>query len=274
MHIWYAKRIDIKKTSFITYSIKMLEILILSLVQGITEFIPVSSSSHLIVISKLIEFNEQSLSLDVSLHIGSFIAVLTYFYKEIFNFIDNRELLTKIIISSFPVMVIGFLLVQTNLIYEIRNLKVIGWTTIIFGILLFISDRFNLNKNIEKNFSLKTALIIGFFQVFSLIPGVSRSGFTITAARLLNFNRIDSAKISFLLSVPTLAAVSIFGIKNIVSSDSIIFSVQNITSIFLSFLFSFITIKYFLRYIKNFNLNLFVYYRVLLGSFLVGLAYL
>ena len=274
MHIWYAKRIDIKKTSFITNSIKMLEILILSLVQGITEFIPVSSSSHLIVISKLIEFNEQSLSLDVSLHIGSFIAVLTYFYKEIFNFIDNRELLIKILISSFPVMVIGFLLVQTNLIYEIRNLKVIGWTTIIFGILLFISDRFNLNKNIEKNFSFKTALIIGFFQVFSLIPGVSRSGITITAARLLNFNRIDSAKISFLLSVPTLAAVSIFGIKNIVSSDSIIFSVQNITSIFLSFLFSFITIKYFLRYIKNFNLNLFVYYRVLLGSFLVGLAYL
>ena len=274
MHIWYAKRIDIKKTSFITNSIKMLEILILSLVQGITEFIPVSSSSHLIVISKLIEFNEQSLSLDVSLHIGSFIAVLTYFYKEIFNFIDNRELLIKILISSFPVMVIGFLLVQTNLIYEIRNLKVIGWTTIIFGILLFISDRFNLNKNIEKNFSFKTALIIGFFQVFSLVPGVSRSGITITAARLLNFNRIDSAKISFLLSVPTLAAVSIFGIKNIVSSDSIIFSVQNITSIFLSFIFSFITIKYFLRYIKNFNLNLFVYYRVLLGSFLVGLAYL
>lgn len=274
MHIWYAKRIDIKKTSFITNSIKMLEILILSLVQGITEFIPVSSSSHLIVISKLIEFNEQSLSLDVSLHIGSFIAVLTYFYKEIFNFIDNRELLIKIVISSFPVMIIGFLLVQTNLINEIRNLKVIGWTTIIFGILLFISDRFNLNKNIEKNFSFKTALIIGFFQVFSLVPGVSRSGITITAARLLNFNRIDSAKISFLLSVPTLAAVSIFGIKNIVSSDSIIFSVQNITSIFLSFLFSFITIKYFLRYIKNFNLNLFVYYRVLLGSFLVGLAYL
>ena len=274
MHIWYAKRIDIKKTSFITNSIKMLEILILSLVQGITEFIPVSSSSHLIVISKLIEFNEQSLSLDVSLHIGSFIAVLTYFYKEIFNFIDNRELLIKILISSFPVMIIGFLLVQTNLINEIRNLKVIGWTTIIFGILLFISDRFNLNKNIEKNFSFKTALIIGFFQVFSLIPGVSRSGITITAARLLNFNRIDSAKISFLLSVPTLAAVSIFGIKNIVSSDSIIFSVQNITSIFLSFIFSFITIKYFLRYIKNFNLNLFVYYRVLLGSFLVGLAYL
>ena len=274
MHIWYAKRIDIKKTSFITNSIKMLEILILSLVQGITEFIPVSSSSHLIVISKLIEFNEQSLSLDVSLHIGSFIAVLTYFYKEIFNFIDNRELLIKILISSFPVMIIGFLLVQTNLIYEIRNLKVIGWTTIIFGILLFISDRFNLNKNIEKNFSFKTALIIGFFQVFSLVPGVSRSGITITAARLLNFNRIDSAKISFLLSVPTLAAVSIFGIKNIVSSNSIIFSVQNITSIFLSFIFSFITIKYFLRYIKNFNLNLFVYYRVLLGSFLVGLAYL
>ena len=252
----------------------MIEILILSLVQGVTEFLPVSSSSHLILISKFMEFNEKSLSLDVSMHIGSFIAVLTFFYKEIFYFIENRELLIKIIISSLPIMIIGFLLVKTDLINEIRNLKVIGWTTLIFGILLYISDRFKFDKNIEKNFSIKTALIIGLFQVFSLIPGVSRSGITITAARLLNFNRVDSAKISFLLSVPTLAAVSIFGVKNIASSDSIIFSIQNITSIFLSYIFSFITIKYFLKYIKNFNLNLFVYYRILLGSFTIGIAYL
>tara|TARA_B100001027_G_scaffold208860_1_gene174511 strand:+ start:2022 stop:2780 length:759 start_codon:yes stop_codon:yes gene_type:complete len=252
----------------------MIEILILSLVQGVTEFLPVSSSSHLILIAKFMEFNEKSLSLDVSMHIGSFIAVLTFFNKEIFNFIENKELLIKIIISSLPIMIIGFLLVKTDLINEIRNLKVIGWTTLIFGILLYISDRFNFDKNIENNFSFKTALIIGLFQVFSLIPGVSRSGITITAARLLNFNRVDSAKISFLLSVPTLAAVSIFGVKNIVSSQSIVFSIQNITSIFLSFIFSFITIKYFLKYIKNFNLNLFVYYRILLGSFLIGIAYL
>ena len=252
----------------------MIEILILSLVQGVTEFLPVSSSSHLILIAKFMEFNEKSLSLDVSMHIGSFIAVLTFFNKEIFNFIENKELLIKIIISSLPIMIIGFLLVKTDLINEIRNLKVIGWTTLIFGILLYISDRFKFDKNIEENFSIKTALIIGLFQVFSLIPGVSRSGITITAARLLNFNRVDSAKISFLLSVPTLAAVSIFGVKNIVSSQSIVFSIQNITSIFLSFIFSFITIKYFLKYIKNFNLNLFVYYRILLGSFLIGIAYL
>ncbi len=121
----------------------MIEILILSLVQGITEFLPVSSSSHLILISKFINFENQGLSIDVSLHIGSFIAVLTYFNKDIFNFFENRKLLIKIIISSIPVILIGYILVQTNLIEELRNIKVIAWMTIIFGILLYLSDRLN-----------------------------------------------------------------------------------------------------------------------------------
>ena len=114
----------------------MIEVLALSLVQGITEFLPVSSSSHLIIISKLTNFQEQSLSIDVSMHIGSFFAVVVYFKKEIFNFIENRELFYKILVSSIPVLIIGFFLIQTNLIQELRNIKVIGWMTLIFGILL------------------------------------------------------------------------------------------------------------------------------------------
>ena len=194
----------------------MIEIFILSLVQGITEFLPISSSSHLILISNYLNFDNQSLSVDVSLHIGSFIAVLFYFYKDILNFLENKILFFKIFISSVPVMLIGFFLVETGIIEKIRNIKIIAFTTIIFGTLLFISDKFKLEKNIDKNFSYKSAFFIGIFQILSLIPGVSRSGIAITAARLLNFKRVDAGKISFLISIPILGAVSIFGVKNII----------------------------------------------------------
>lgn len=252
----------------------MIEVLILSIVQGVTEFLPISSSSHLIIISDYINFQEQSLSIDVSLHIGSFLAVITYFHKDIFNFVENRELLIKILFSSIPVILIGYFLVQTNLIQELRNIKVIGWMTFIFGILLFISDRFKLQNNIEQNFNIKSAMVIGIFQILSLIPGVSRSGITISAARFLCFKRYDAAKISFLLSIPTLGAVSIFGLKNIIFSSNLSLSILNIASILLSFIFSFITIKYFLKYIKKFSLKLFVIYRIILGLILLSFAYL
>ena len=252
----------------------MIEIFLLSLIQGITEFIPVSSSSHLILFSNYTNFEEQSLLVDVSLHIGSFLAVLCYFYKDILDFVKNKILFLKILISSIPVMLIGFFLVETNLIENLRNIKVIAWTTLIFGIILYFSDKCDLSKNIESNFSFKSAIFIGTFQILSLIPGVSRSGITLTAARILNFNRFDSAKISFLLSLPTLGAVSIFGLNDTLSSNNINFSLLNILCIFLSFLFSILTIKYFLHFVKKFSLNIFVIYRVLLGVILLFLSYL
>ena len=252
----------------------MIEIFLLSLIQGITEFIPVSSSSHLILFSNYTKFEEQSLLVDVSLHIGSFLAVLCYFYKDILNFVKNKILFLKILISSLPVMLIGFFLVETNLIENLRNIKVIAWTTLIFGIILYFSDKCDLSKNIENNFSFKSAIFIGTFQILSLIPGVSRSGITLSAARILNFNRFDSAKISFLLSLPTLGAVSIFGLNNTLSSSNINFSLINILCIFLSFVFSILSIKYFLHFVKKFSLNVFVIYRVLLGIILLFLSYL
>ena len=252
----------------------MIEIFILSFVQGVAEFIPVSSSSHLILISNLLDFENQSLTIDVSLHIGSLLAVLIYFYKDIINFIENKNLFFKIFISSLPVMIVGFLLVETGVIDQIRNIKIIAWTTLIFGFLLYLSDKFKLEKNLEKNFSYKSAIFIGLFQILSLVPGVSRSGIAITAARLLNFKRVDAAKISFLLSIPILSAVSFFSLKNLIISENIYFTKLNLVSIFLSFLFSLITIKYFLRYLIKFNLNIFVFYRIFLALVLFAIAYL
>ena len=252
----------------------MIEVLILAIIQGITEFLPVSSSSHLILISNYINFNNQNLSIDVSLHVGSFLAVITYFFKDIINFFRDKKLFYKILLSSFPVMVIGYVLVKYNFIDTLRNIELIAWTTIIFGILLYIADKFKLQKKINNDLSYKSAIFIGFFQVLSLIPGVSRSGITITAARFLKFERYDSAKISFLLSIPTLGAVSIFGVNNLINSESFEFSFLNLLSITLSFMFSLITIKFFLSFIQKFSLKIFVIYRIFLGLILLYLSYL
>ena len=252
----------------------MIEILILSLIQGITEFIPVSSSSHLILISNYLNFDNQNLSIDVSLHIGSFFAVIFYFKKDIFDFFKNRILFFKILIGSIPVMLVGYVLIKFSLIDQLRNIKIIGWTTILFAILLFLSDKFKRSKKINDNLSYKSALFIGIFQVLSLIPGVSRSGIAITAGRFLEFERVEAAKISFLLSIPTLAAVSFFGINNLLESESFNFSLINLVSIVLSFIFSLITIKYFLKFICNFSLNIFVIYRIILGILILTFSHL
>ena len=252
----------------------MIEIFILSLIQGIAEFLPVSSSSHLILISNYLDFENQSLSIDVSLHLGSFIAVVVYFNHDIKKFFKNKIIFYKILLSSLPVMIVGFFLVELNLISKIRNIETIAWTTFIFGILLYISDKFQVKKNINDNFDYKSALLIGFMQILSLVPGVSRSGIAITAARFLGFKRTESAKISFLISIPILGAVSIFGLKNLILSESVEFTKLNLLSILISFTFSFFTIKYFLKYIEKFSLSIFVYYRVFLGLLLIVLTYL
>ena len=252
----------------------MIEIFLLSLIQGITEFLPISSSSHLIIFSNYTKFENQSLGIDISLHIGSFLAVITYFHKDLIDFFRKKDLFFKIFIASLPVMFFGFFLVQTNFIEKLRNIEVIGWATLIFGILLYVSDRYKLEKTISNNFNYKSSIIIGVFQLLSLVPGVSRSGISITAARFLNFKRFDAAKISFLLSIPTLGAVSLFGLKDLLSNESATITLLNLISIFLSFIFFLIKINYFLKYIKKFSLNIFIIYRVLLGLILLLITYL
>lgn len=252
----------------------MFEILFLSIIQGVTEFLPVSSSAHLILFSKYFNFENQSITLDMSLHIGSLFAVIVYFRQDIFNFFKNKKLFLKIIAATFPVILIGYLLVFLNLIEHLRNFKVIGWMTIIFGFVLYFTDKADINREIDKDLSLKSALLIGGFQVLSLIPGVSRSGITISAARMLKFKREDAVKISFLLSIPTLAAVSFFNIFDLYQMNNLKLSIENFYAVFLSFIFSFITIKYFLIYVKKFDLKLFVFYRIILGAIILFFAYL
>ena len=243
----------------------MLEIILLSITQGITEFLPVSSSAHLIIVSKFINFNEENLTLDISLHFGSLLAVLFFFKKEILDFLNNKSLFLKIIIASLPTIIFGYLLVKLNIIDQLRNIYIIGFTTIFFGFLLYISDKSKTNKNIINDFKIKDSVYIGFAQILSLIPGVSRSGITITCARFLNFNRVESAKISFLLSIPTLLVVCSYNIIKIVELNNLQITMQNFLGMILAFTFSFITLKIFINFIKKFNLIFFVFYRIFLG---------
>ena len=254
-------------------NIGMLEILILSLVQGVTEFLPISSSSHIILFSKFMNFISEDLILNVSLHIGSFLAVLVFFRKEILSFFIYRKVFMLIIIASLPIILCGYLIAQSGLINDLRSLKIIGWTTVLFAILLYISDKRESEKNLEINLDIKAALVIGILHVFSLIPGVSRSGIAITAARFLKFDRVNAAKISFLLSIPTLLAVSVFGIYNIYITESFDIIKLNFSSIILSFVFSYITIVAFLGYIKKASLDVFVLYRIVLGVLILIFAY-
>ena len=200
-----------------------IEILILSTIQGVFEFLPVSSAAHLVLVSKYYAFNNQSLLIDICLHLGSLIAIIIYFRNDLFNFIKNKNFLIKILIGTTPIIPIGYIVYQTGMINHLRNLEIIGWMSLVFGVLLYISDKSKILKSIDKDFDNKSAIIIGLFQVLALIPGVSRSGITITSGRFLGFNRFDSAKISFFLSIPTLAVASILGIYTKWKAPNLIF---------------------------------------------------
>jgi undecaprenyl-diphosphatase len=250
----------------------IIEVLILSAIQGISEFLPISSSAHLILVSSLYEFKTSSLLIDISLHLGSLFAIIYYFREDLLNVSNNKRLLGLIIIGSIPLIIVGYVLYSTGIIYNLRNIKVIAWTTLVFGIILYIADKNRFDKKISSNLNLQSILFISLFQVLSLVPGVSRAGITITAARILKFNRLDSGKISFLLSIPALAGASFLGLKD-VFTQSIEFNYLVIIAILTSFIFSFITVKFFLIYINKFSMNAFVIYRIIIALILFALIY-
>ena len=252
---------------------KYAETLILSIIQGISEFIPVSSSAHLLIISRLSDFNVSNLQLDISLHLGSLLAIILFFRKELINIINNKNIFLLIILGSIPLVIVGYIFYSTNLIDQFRNLKVVAWTTLIFGILLYFSDKFELKNKISSELNIKSIIIIGLFQILAIIPGVSRSGIVITASRFLKFDRVESSKIAFYLSIPALAGASVLGFKDVIDNQ-INFDAIFIFSTSASFLFSYFTIKYFLIYVKMFSLSFFVIYRIVLSIILFSIIYL
>ena len=286
----------------------IIEIIILSIVQGISEFLPISSSAHLNIIEIIFEFNSNSLMIDVSLHLGSLLAIIFYFRRELLDLKNNQKLLSLMLIGSIPIVIAGYLISATGLINLLENnlkiiawtslifgsipiiiagyiisstglvnllennLKIIAWTTLVFGIILYVADKSKFDKKISSNLNFKTILYIGLFQILALIPGVSRAGITITAARLFRFNRFDSSKISFLLAIPAIAGASVLQLKDAIE-QSFELNYLILISITLSFLFSYFTVKFFLDYINKFSLNIFVIYRIIISIILFIIIY-
>jgi len=250
------------------------QVLVISVVQGITEFLPVSSSAHLNLLSNLFGFKEDELLINISAHIGSLFAVVFFFKYEIINFGKNKKLFIRVILASMPLFFFGYLVVNYNLVPELRTYKIIGWTTILFGIILYLVDKLKTRLSIKKNFNTKNAIILGFCQVLALIPGVSRSGIVMTGARMLNFKREDAAKISFLLSIPALAGTGLFGSFVLISQNYSVITFSSILTIFLSFIFSYLSMKYLLIYLRKFSFNLIVGYRIILGMAILSFIYL
>ena len=258
-------------------------IIILSLIQGITEFLPISSSAHLIIIPEFFLNIDSSRGFDVSLHFGSLLAVIYYLKKDLIKIIldtiflkkDNEGfiILKNLIISTIPVIIVGFL-IHINNFDIIRSLEVIGWTTLIFGILLGIADRNLKVIKFFKNLNLKDALAIGIAQTLAIIPGTSRSGIVITAGLWMGFSRFDASKYSLLLSIPVIIAATTLESINLFIEKGFFFNNEMIIGIILSFCVALITIRLFMKWINKASLKIFVAYRIMLGILILAYAYI
>ena len=245
------------------------QILILSIIQGITEFLPISSQSHLILTSKLLGMSDQGLSFDIALHAGSLMAILIYYRKEVTKIIsisdEGIQYLKLIIIGSIPLPIIGLLFV--DIVSEnLRTINTIAFMTIVFALLLYFAERRNYeNKNSFATLSFFTIIFIGFMQTLAIMPGVSRSGIVITAALLLNYSREDSIKIAFLLSIPAIFMATVYQSMQLYEVGYIEILNEHLLGMILSFIFSYITIHLFISTINKISFTPYIVYRIALG---------
>ena len=243
----------------------------LSIIQGVTEWLPISSSGLLVIFEELVMLKDknQNLLFNIATHTGSLIAVIIYFKKELFNIFDNIPLILNIIIATIPVIFLGFLVKFFNINLFLQDMKVVAYATIFFSIILYLSDKNPVKKKFDRNISNKNAFYIGLAQVLALIPGTSRSGITISCARYLGFSRLDSAKFSFLISIPTLFAATVFGIGETIINFDKDFIIFLLLGFFLSLIISLMTIKVFLSFVERYSLNIFVIFRLIIGFILL-----
>ena len=249
------------------------QILILSIIQGITEFLPISSQSHLILTSKLLGMSDQGLSFDIALHAGSLLAILIYYRKEVTKIMsisdEGIQYLKLIIIGSIPLPIIGLLFV--DIVSEnLRTINTIAFMTVVFALFLYFAEkRNNGNKNSFGTLSFFTIIFIGFMQTLAIIPGVSRSGIVITAALLLNYSREDSIKIAFLLSIPAIFMATVYQSMQLYEVGNIEILNEHLLGMILSFIFSYITIHLFISTINKISFTPYIVYRIALGLLLL-----
>jgi undecaprenyl-diphosphatase len=263
----------------------MIQIAVLALVQGFSEFLPVSSSAHLILGSVVFGWPDQGLMFDLATHLGTLAAVFIYFRHDLFELVRawlrpiaaaedrrHRSMGVYLVLASIPAILVGALfhdLVESLL----RDVRVIAWMTIIFGLLLWLVDaRCSRALDLEQ-MTLKRALFIGLAQAAALVPGVSRSGVTITAGRFLGFSAAASARFSFLLSIPIIGAAGGYGFLRVITGNATIDWVQFMLAVIFSAIAGWLCIAAFLALLKRVGLLPFVLYRLVLGAALLWVFY-
>ncbi len=258
----------------------IIQIVVLGIIQGLTEFLPVSSSAHLVLVSIVMGWEDQGLLIDVAAHAGSLIAVMFYFRAEISNMISamqnpsapqneaTMKLVLAIVAATIPIVIAGLLFADQIEKY-LRTTEIIAITTIVFALLLAYADRKSKQIHDEYQMSWTDVMFIGIAQAFALIPGTSRSGITITAALLLGMNKVAAARFSFLLSIPTiLAAISYKSLK-LFDVDIEVDMVAIIGVLVISAVVAYICIDVFIRMVNIIGMMPFVFYRVIMGIVLL-----
>ena len=257
----------------------IIQTIVLAIIQGLTEFLPISSSAHLILVSDLSDWPDQGTAFDVALHIGTLLAVLYYFRAEIsemlktkhFTSMDNaiNSQLGIIVLSTLPIVLIGGLF-NDFITGNLRSSMVIASASIFFGIILYLADTNQQQRNEVVNLSLRLGLIIGLFQVLALIPGTSRSGITIAAGLFLGLSRVEASRFSFLLAIPVIISASVLQSYELFTNDQISIDYMNfILGIAVSSFVAFLTIRWFLELVARIGMLPFVIYRVLLGLIII-----
>ncbi len=240
-------------------------------IQGITEFLPISSTAHLIIFEKLFNLpaNKFGLGFDASIHLGTLLAVIIFFakdYLEIFN--TKNKLYLKLLVGTLPAVVLGLLL-ENAIGNQFRNLGLIGIALIGFSAVMYFAERVGKKNTEDKRMSTINSLIIGIAQSLALIPGISRSGATISAGLFVGQTRANAAKFAFMLSGPIIAGAGLKKLSEVVNSDASVNISVTVVGIISSFIFGYLTIKYFLKYLSSKTLNPFIFYRITLGVLLI-----
>ena len=254
-----------------------LQLILLSLVQGLTEFLPVSSSAHLVLLSEFLGEEDQGIIFDVGVHFGTLLAALVYFRSDLKKMIINlgshkllseeNNLTTNLVIGVIPILLVGFLLRDfVNL--HLRNSEVIAYATIVFGIFLYTAQLRKGKEDLDS-VNLKQAFIIGLFQCLALIPGTSRSGITITAGLFLGLSATAASRFSFLLAIPTIGAIALAELIRLSFIDITDNGTELSIALIISFLVAYISIDMFLKLIDRIGFTPFVIYRLLLGGWLL-----
>ncbi len=251
-------------------------LIILALIQGLTEFLPVSSSAHLILLPNILQAQDQGVLIDVAVHVGTLVAVCLYFRAEVVRLVrgvphllsanistPESQLLLRLIIATIPVVIVGLLIAVFDLVPYLRSPKIIAWTMIIFGIVLYLTDRFGRTERSE--WTTRDALILGLWQALALIPGTSRSGACISGARAIGFGREQSARYAMLMSIPTITASGILiGAEAVSAAEWDQLKDAAIATV-LSCLAALAAITVMMRLLKRISFTPYVIYRLILG---------